>query len=497
MKNLIFLAYLFSSINLYAQTFLPFHSSSNKLYRDSIGYTYSLVFQHAEGNSNDSTFIPVLNVNNDFFNSDTCIFWGGGCHKQNQPGWLGKKVTTNNLGKYTFYQIDGDSLSFDFNANQNDTSLIFQNNTEILKMSFANSAFIQVLGFADSVNYYNLFHTDVNGNPINSVLNQYQICIGKSLGLVNFFNIANFPFQVDTLSILGNQNPDLGYYKITNEMLYDYAIGDEFQYYNGSSYSNPSWGWSSSSGSYVKYTILDKLLTPDSLIYYCLRNTFEIATNSQFLDSIYWRYSRNQAVAGVPYEIFDGQYYKSFQLGVTCGTSQWELNRVSEPYNLAYCAIDTCWGGIDTQGPAATITTKHVLGYGQTKYHDDLFGGFNFTSHYIISDLVYSLKNGQACGMEQIVGSLALVNKQAEIKISPNPANQMVNIKYQSDEKGANLRFSILNLQGQLLKEKLVSDNPNPISSISMDVSELHDGFYFLNFEQNGKLIQSCKFIKN
>ena len=497
MKNVFYFLFLFCNINLFAQSFLPFQSNSHKLYRDQNGSTFSLVFQHVDEIFNDSLFIPTLNVNSDFFNSDTCIFWGGGCHKQNQPGWLGKKVKTNNLGKYTFYQVNGDSLSFDFNTNQNDTSLIFQNNTEILKMSFANSAFIQVLGFADSVNYYNLYHTDVNGNPINSGLNQYQLCVGKSIGLINFFNIANFPLQVDTLSLLGNQNPNIGYYKITNEMIYDYAVGDEYQYYNGSSYSNPSWGWSTGSSSYVKYTILNKSLTPDSIIYFCLRNTFEISTNSQFSDSVYLRYSRNQGLAGIPYEIFDGQFYKSFLLGETCGISQWELNRVSEPYNLAYCAIDTCWGGIDTQGPAATVTIKHVLGYGQTKYHDELFGGFNFTSHYIISDLIYSLKNGQACGAEQIVGDAALVNRQSGIKFSPNPANSIVNIHYQCVEKGKNSRFSIINLQGQVVLEKIVSNDFNSFNNLIMDVSELADGFYLLNFEQNGILIQSSKLVKN
>jgi hypothetical protein len=498
MKSNIYIILMLFSANILAQSFLPFNSSSRKLYRDDIGNTYSLSIQHTEGFFGDSVYIPALNVDGNMFYSDSCIFWGGGCHKQNLPGWLGKKIKTNNLGYYVIYQNNDDSLIFDFNNNVLDTNLVFQNSTEKLKMSFVNSTVLSILGYTDSVNYYNLYHTDLNGNLINSALNQFQICVGKDLGLINFFIIDNFPTQVTTLILLGNQNADIGYHRISNEILYDYAVGDEFQYVKNSSHSNPFWGWSVTDYSLIiKHSILNKTQTADSLIYMVARQTINLLTNSQILDTIFLRYPKNQSIASIPYEIFDGYNYKTFKQTEICGNNYWELSSVNEPYYLDYCAIDTCWGGIDTQGPPATITAKYGIGLGQTLYQDHLFGGSMFTSHYINSTLTYFKKNGQICGIEQIV-SAADENKDAyKLKISPNPANQKLNIDYTVAEKGTELLFTIINLQGQILLQKKVTEHLSSSNTAIIDVSELNNGFYFLNVAQNGKLIQSAKFIKN
>jgi len=498
MKNMIYLMFLLGNINLFAQSFLPFQSNSRKLYRDDLGNTFSLTFQQAITNQLDSVFTPTLNVDGNMFYSDSCIFWGGGCHKQNVPGWLGEKIKTNNIGNYVMYQNNNDSLIFDFNNNVLDTNLVFQNNTEKLKMSFVNSTVFSILGFTDSVNYYNLYHTDLNGNPINSVLNQFQICVGKHLGLINFFRIDNFPTQVTTLILLGNQNPDIGYHKISNEILYDYAVGDEYQYVKNSSHSNPSWGWSVTDYSLiVKHSILNKTQTADSLIYMTARQTINLLTSSQTLDTIFLRYPKNQSIASIPYEIFDGYYYKTFKETEICGNNYWELSSVNEPYYLDFCAIDTCWGGIDTQGPPATITAKYALGLGQTLYQDHLFGGSMFTSHSINSTLTYFKKNGQICGIEQIVGIKAALDHSHRLAISPNPAKQSMNVSYTVTEDCQFVNLSVCNFQGQLIIEKAVPNHINISNSTPIDVSELNNGFYFINLEVNGRILQSAKFVKN
>jgi hypothetical protein len=499
MKNIIYLLCLLCNIGLYAQSFLPFKSNARKLFRDDLGQTYSMVFQHAEQNIADSIFIPVLNISGNFFNSDSCVFWGVGCYKQNQSGWLGKKVKTNNASKYQFYKVNGDSLSFEFNQNINDTNLIYQDSIQILKMSYSYTVNTQILGYNDAVNYYNLYHTDLSGNPINSTLNQFQIAVGNNLGLINFFSIEHFPAQIKTLNLLGNQSPNVGFYRLTNEMLYDYAVGDEYQYYLGSSHSNFSWGWSTTDYSkYVKYTIINKSLTPDSLIYFSARNTINLLTNSQVTDSIYLRYARNQGIAGIPYEIFDGHYYKNFKLGQTCGADYWEFNLVNEPYNLEYCEIDTCWGGVDTQGPAANVSIKYVLGFGQTIYHDNLFGGINFTSHNITSDLIYSVKNGQPCGMQQFLSISENMSNTNQLIIAPNPANDQLFVTFIANHNSSNSILKVRDLQGRVLLQETFLDNQmNSSPNLIIDIKSLTSGIYFISFEKNGVLLSASKFIKN
>lgn len=497
MKNMIYFLFLLGNINLNAQSFLPFQSNSRKLYRDDSGNTYSLTFQLATTSQVDSVFTPTLNVDGNMFYSDSCIFWGGNvCHQQNLPGWLGKKVKTNNIGKYTFYQVNGDSLSFVFNADANDTNLIFQNNTEILRMSFANTTSVQILGFTDSINYYNLYHTDINGNPINSVLSQFQLAVGKQLGLINFLKIDSFPNEIITLSLLGNQQPNLGIFAITDELVYDYNIGDEYQWHDYSSVSLGGWP-PNIYNAMVKYTILDKTITSDSIFYSFLLNTINLSTNVQITDTVDFNIQKNKVICEIPIEIFDGSNYKQFKQIELCGNNYWELTLMNEPYNLAFCALDTCWGGIDTQGPAASITKKIILGLGQTNLQDILTGGGFNQSHYITSELVYFKKNGQICGTEQIVGNKETSDNLHRLTIAPNPAKQSVRISYTVTEASAFVNISVYNLQGQLVIEKVVPNKINITSSTLIDVNELNNGFYFINLEVNGRILQSAKFIKN
>jgi hypothetical protein len=493
MKNIFYIIQMLFCANLFAQSFLPFNSASRKLYRDDIGNTYSLSFQLANANQSDSVFIPTLNIDPIDFYSDSCVFWGGNfCNKQNKSGWLGKRVKTNNNHNYSFYINDSDSLNFTFNTDGNDTNLVCQNNNERVRMSFANSTYTQILGYTDSVHYYNLYHTDMNGNPINSVLNQFQLAIGKQLGLINFLCIDSFPSQIKTLSLLGNTIPNAGIYAITDELVYDYNIGDEYQWHNYSITGMPPTYYNG----LVKNTILNKTISTDSVFYSILENTINLNTNVQILDTIEFNIQKNNAICGIPIEIFDGSYYKQFKEIEICGNNYWELTMMNEPYNLAYCAIDTCWGSIDTQGPAASITKKMVLGLGQTNLQDLLSSPFP-PSHNISSELIYFKKNGQICGLEQIVPAAEKSKDPYKLKISPNPANQKLNIEYMVAEKGSELLLTILNLEGQILLEKKVTDYLSSSNTAIIDVSELNNGFYILNVAQNGQLIQSAKFIKN
>ena len=202
-------------------------------------------------------------------------------------------------------------------------------------------------------------------------------------------------------------------------------------------------------------------------------------------------------VAQIPVEIFDGSNYKQFKEIEICGNNYWELTLVNEPYNLAFCPIDTCWGSIDTQGPASSITKKIVLGLGYTSLLDILNGGGFSLSHYITSELVYFKKNGQICGIEQIVANTDVNKNPFSLKISPNPASQKLNIDYMLYEKEVELLFTVMNLQGQTILEKKIVNHLNSSNTAMIDISEINCGFYFLNVLQNGRLVESAKFIKN
>jgi hypothetical protein len=120
-----------------------------------------------------------------------------------------------------------------------------------------------------------------------------------------------------------------------------------------------------------------------------------------------------------------------------------------------------------------------------------------FTSHSINSTLTYFKKNGQICGIEQIVGIKDALDHSHRLAISPNPAKQSVNVSYTVTEDCQFVNLSVYNFQGQLIIEKAVPNHINISNSTPIDVSELNNGFYFINLEVNGRILQSAKFVKN
>lgn len=70
---------------------------------------------------------------------------------------------------------------------------------------------MSILGMIDSVYRYQISHTDLQGNFINSGLNSREIIIGKQLELISFFRIDSFPQVLKPLILMGNESADAGF----------------------------------------------------------------------------------------------------------------------------------------------------------------------------------------------------------------------------------------------------------------------------------------------
>ena len=76
-----------------------------------------------------------------------------------------------------------------------------------------------------------------------------------------------------------------------------------------------------------------------------------------------------------------------------------------------------------------------------------------------------------------------------ELKISPNPSSDFININYGNSNLNG-LEITINNILGiNLLKF-------SPLEKNKIDVSNFSKGIYFLNVSKNGEVIKTLKFIK-
>ncbi len=468
MKKLLSIVFFLFAISLFGQNYTLFNSSSKKLFtNDSVSsMTYSISFNTSELNGTDSVYFNFYKLNYDlYFVSDSCDFWGSlECIKQNAPSWIGKKVVYNNASTYSFYNLAGDTLQFEFSTNMNDTLLFYSDTLQKFMFIYDKTDTLNVLNVTDSARFYKIIHTDLNGNMINSALNQHEIIISKTFGLTQFFVIDSFPQILQPLLLIGNVSPNVGFYELTNEMLYDYQPGDIIQYKDFSQQSGgPPWV---NYIKYRKYTILSRILTTDSLQYVAAFEYFDKDSAVLHSDIVNLNYYRHEVLAEIPFELFDGN---TNQLKKTdyCGLNLWTYYTNSN-YGLTFCAIDTCWGSFDTHGPPPHISTQYVAGLGIYSYSNSLFSpppdGYNRGSR-----IVYFKKNGVICGDEAFTGIREnYVDKK--VLIYPNPATNTITIDCHQSSI-----MEILNVQGQKLLQQQIQQGKTDI-----DISNLAQGVYFV-----------------
>jgi hypothetical protein len=83
------------------------------------------------------------------------------------------------------------------------------------------------------------------------------------------------------------------------------------------------------------------------------------------------------------------------------------------------------------------------------------------------------------------------VQHDVGFKIFPNPVTDILNIQYTNNQSDINLDIVITNLSGSLVLKSVLDANDSKI-----DISSFQNGFYFLSFFDNNRLIATERFVK-
>jgi hypothetical protein len=465
-KSLVFLLIIISALS-FGQNYKLFNAGSRKVFATypAPGAAYSMAFDIVTAEGNDSIYHNFCGLDNTFYETDSCMFWGGPvCTKQTFPSWLGKKVMMKNNGDYRFITLNNDTLNFAFPTHLQDTSLFFSDNTQHFSIILVQKG-VFTLGVTDSFRLYSILHTNNNGIIMNSPLQGATIFVFKPSGLNSFFQIDSFPQVLKPLSLYGDGSLQTGLYRITNEMVYQYQSGDKFQhheYYHQS--GGPPWN---NYDLYRTYTIIGKTVSADSLIYDVQQSLFYADSNSVLTTNTQLRFLRNQVLAELPYEKFNG-ITRSLSNQDYCGLKLWTYSEYTMN-GQAFCAADTCWGTTDTGGPPLVNSEKIVLGLGIYDASSGVFGpppmGYGYGSH-----MVYFKKGSVSCGNEVVVGIENIQTINSSLKITPNPATG----NFFVSANAAIQKIIMLDISGRQVLAQELSAN-----SASIDISRLKPGTYF------------------
>ena len=489
MKKTLLLLILIIPFQFFGQNYKLINATTKKLFATSpdMHFTYSLSIETVKSVGSDSLYYNFFNLNTAGFPSDTCdaIGFESICVRQDRPVWAGPVIQSDNAGKYLFYNLKNDSLRFLFRPDTDSSVVFFEDSAQVFSTLFEKADTITVLGNPDSAWYFKIIHTDTDGNPVDSPLNGQEIIIAKNFGLVSFFVIDSFPEVLKPVRLIGDESHHAGFWKLTNEMVYNYQPGDEIQYFDASYYepgSNPPWY---NYTRYIKLTFLDRKDTPDSIKYTTRRTIFYVDSTGIETDTITIQYSRSEIIAKIPFEKFDGgNVKKKVFSGDYCGKQHWTYSTYFDNENY-YCADDSCWVFMSYKPPDFKIE-EYVEGIGfykKKQWMVDPFDGYD-----LLTKIVYYKIGEEVCGEEVLAGINTPVIPASRIVIRPNPAGKNVNII----SPVPILRFTLFDATGSPLVKRETNSK-----QIALNVERYPGGFYFVKLELKNNQTVVKKLIIN
>lgn len=440
------------SLQVSAQDFAPFNPHTSALYTTSpdAGATSALGFTSAEVVDGDSVFHPVLTfdptdwagmIEPDY---DECgvSFWAtsGNCYPNNVPLWFGAEMRKTGVDNYQYTTSTGEHLNFDFSVNTGDSVLVYQNEELSLYLIGEGDGMGTYLGLDQATAEFRLAVIDVDDQIMESLLHDAPITLGAELGAVNFMRIDSFPQIMQPVTIAGHTGAEAGLYAVKAAEIYDFQDGDVFQYYQTGNYAGPYVTVSF----YETRTVASRIDTDSSITYTFDVHRFKIdgTLDSNFTASQI--VSKSEHLAEIPLEVQDLEYefmgdisplsYEFQSLSfedVPCGGGFKFKVHGSHLYSCP-SSEGNCYGNTlhVVPGEWYEIPGKHEFskGFGEIS---------NFRGWEVIGDidgsetteLVYALKNGEACG-EQVV--LSTSNHRAGrqlLKLYPNPTRDHFRIE--------------------------------------------------------------------
>lgn len=385
------------------------------------------------------------------------------------------------------YNGAGDTLHFNFSLGINDSSLVYDNGSDKYFIKYTGTQLENVFSVQDSIKIFNMMHYDAQGNVIGSNLHGFQIKLGKSLGLVSFFDTYHFP-QVETIvQLRGQLSPSIGNYQMKNEELFDWHVGDILQYRG---YFKPANAYFSSTH-YRTITITDRVENANTISIYYTESSFlthNFPSNYPTPIPSYNVTYPNPIVITKNADLLNKPYNKAFTENTLmktytetnssyCGTDKYSV--LMSGAFLMYCDSCRCFGPVDGFGNSFPIV-RYTKGLGHTKTSQVYYGPPG-SIPYVDAVLHYYHVNGEECGTRAYMGMSEY--DEDLFKFSPNPATDFIqtNMSFES--------VVIYDLHGKKIYVMNKSGN-------TIDISDIAPGIYIIEFSVNHQLIKR-KLIKS
>jgi hypothetical protein len=411
--------------------------------------------------------------------------------------FIGDSLFRMNNGDDVFLNSAGDSILIRTNTPAGSSWTMYRYpGGDYLEATVTSVLQQPVLGVADSVKVITLQLKNSAGVPLPGFYNGKSLLLGKETGLILTYGFRNFPADTTVFELTGKETMTGGYQNLTEDEIFDFNIGDEFQYHGFFSPSAPS-----STHTYLEYRVLNKTMSAngDTLIYqmdrfyHSIQSNFSTVTSYTMDDTIdvYHVLSNTAHLSSISGELFQvtGAVF-NYDYGYNYAYSDTSYFDRSRKFSEDYYWYNSTNNYFEPP-VGAFIFPQRVFAKGLGKVFElDAVGNYDK-----YDSLIYYKKGieewGQKLNWSQILGVESTQGPLSFISVYPNPSAGRFYVNY-TLQPGTDVSFSLFNSIGSCIETFFMESG-----SYTIDAAKqvLHAGVYFYRIMSGNNLLSSGKVI--
>ncbi len=401
----------------------------------------------------DSVFLSFPTIK--LFSQPACLDTNGG-------SILGRTIHKKPSGTFTFFNFWNDTIVLHTLAGLNSPWRFARlSDTSYMQASVTAITVQTHLGISDSVKEISLQAKNNFNQPINHLLNNTILKLGKTLGFIQVINLNDFPVNPVIYTLAGKESGMPGIQVITPEMVYDFDPSDEF-HYQGNMTSIHYF----ENHKEIQTILAKEVLSPGLIMYTVHSCSLRIAHSHPFY---YPDTTRIESVYDVTYRMDSLSALRHFCaspgefIPYPISTSNWLADRFFWDYEDEYNQRPTrsytgstyfpssaaCW--ISTVG----FNYQYAPGLGETKRWIDAGGGLGS-----VHSLVYFKKGTEEWGLP-VAESCSILLGEAEVPapetiIYPNPVTGKAEIHLPDRSFTLPVTLFVYSLSGQMIRRETI-----------------------------------------
>ena len=407
--------------------------------------------------NNDTLFISYRTIRDN---------QNGSCLDTTSGSVLGRKILKRHDGWFFFFNSTQDTIRINTQAAINETwKFCGLPNNGYIQAKVTDILDDSVLTGTDPVKVITFQAKNSSNDDTSHILNQRNIRLSQHYGLSRMLDVYSFPNDTVNYILIGKTDPPVGIRDLTWQQIYDFNVGDEFDYSGGE-------GWLGSYyySAYEIYHVLEKTnFGNDSVRYlmeHCRKDSTYIPKSSSTVhDTITVTYdflqlANNNAswFTKLPEE-FVNEYdlASSYKTNFSYNGRQTKTAAFADYMMWSYAP--RCWVYLGQPGCWEILQSenRYADGLGKAYYYEQCYSN-NILTHTKWNTLEYFRKGPEIWGAPVapdcwiLTGAVPQQEKNSRtIHVAPNPVETEANIWLDDQSKNEEMQFILFDCMGRIV----------------------------------------------